>query len=77
MVFKGEESDGRMLQMIIHPVFRFNDPWFRQKITDDYVKERSEYRRTGKNTNQRTWEEYVMWKMKNGGWEDDKASVEV
>uniref|UniRef100_A0A915PPL0 Uncharacterized protein n=1 Tax=Setaria digitata TaxID=48799 RepID=A0A915PPL0_9BILA len=49
---------------------KFSDPWFRQKITDDYIKERSEYRRTGKNEMQRKWEEYCEYKKKQGDWAD-------
>lgn len=50
--------------------FRFNDPWFRQKITDEYIKERSEYRRTGKNAMERKWEEYCKYKKERGDWTD-------
>ncbi|VDK82538.1 unnamed protein product [Litomosoides sigmodontis] len=49
---------------------RFNDPWFRQKITDEYIKERSEYRRTGKNAVERKWEEYCKYKKERGDWTD-------
>uniref|UniRef100_A0A0R3RRI0 COX assembly mitochondrial protein n=1 Tax=Elaeophora elaphi TaxID=1147741 RepID=A0A0R3RRI0_9BILA len=47
---------------------RFNDPWFRQKITDEYIKERAEYRRTGKNVMERKWEDYCEYKKKRGDW---------
>ncbi|MCP9257396.1 Ribosomal protein L24e [Dirofilaria immitis] len=49
---------------------RFNDPWFRQKITDEYIKERSEYRRTGRNVMERKWEDYCEYKKKQGDWAD-------
>ncbi|VDN05085.1 unnamed protein product [Thelazia callipaeda] len=46
----------------------FNDPWFRQQITDEYVKERAEYRRTGKNEKERQWERYCEYKRRRGDW---------
>ncbi|KAL3990192.1 Cytochrome c oxidase biogenesis protein Cmc1 like family protein [Acanthocheilonema viteae] len=49
---------------------KFNDPWFRQQITDEYIKERSEYRRTGKNVMERKWEDYCEYKKKKGDWID-------
>ncbi|VDP17588.1 unnamed protein product [Onchocerca flexuosa] len=49
---------------------KFNDPWFRQKITDEYIKERAEYRRTGKNEMERKWEDYCEYKKKRGDWAD-------
>ncbi|VDM07718.1 unnamed protein product [Wuchereria bancrofti] len=48
----------------------FNDPWFRQKITDEYIKERAEFRRTGKNVMERRWEDYCEYKKKRGDWVD-------
>lgn len=51
---------------------RFNDPWFRQKITDEYIKERAEYRRTGKNIMERKWEEYCEYKRERGDWTDNE-----
>ncbi|CAG9531496.1 unnamed protein product [Cercopithifilaria johnstoni] len=49
---------------------KFNDPWFRQKITDEYIKERAEYRRTGKNVMEKKWEEYCRYKKERGDWTD-------
>uniref|UniRef100_A0A8R1XVS0 RRM domain-containing protein n=1 Tax=Onchocerca volvulus TaxID=6282 RepID=A0A8R1XVS0_ONCVO len=53
---------------------KFNDPWFRQKITDEYIKERAEYRRTGKNEMERKWEDYCEYKKKRGDWADLEMS---
>ncbi|CAI5445913.1 unnamed protein product [Caenorhabditis angaria] len=44
---------------------RFHDPEFRAKITDDYIRERSEARRTGMTSQQRKLEEYREWKSQN------------
>ncbi|KAM3728787.1 COX assembly mitochondrial protein [Dirofilaria immitis] len=56
---------------------RFNDPWFRQKITDEYIKERSEYRRTGRNVMERKWEDYCEYKKKRGDWADFDKKTEL
>ncbi|VDN26922.1 unnamed protein product [Gongylonema pulchrum] len=57
-----------MESLILVPLFRFNDPWFRQKITDEYVKERAEFRRTGRTAVERKWDEYCDYKRKKGDW---------
>lgn len=44
-------------------IFRFRDPKFHQEVTEEYLKERSEYRRTGKSVNERNWEAYREWKQ--------------
>ncbi|KAI1730602.1 COX assembly mitochondrial protein like protein [Ditylenchus destructor] len=40
----------------------FQDPEFRQKVTDEYLKDRSEYRRTGLSAKQREMERFREWK---------------
>lgn len=42
--------------------FRFDDPEFRQKITDEYLHDRSEARRTGLAPKERVLAEYRKWK---------------
>uniref|UniRef100_A0A1I8ATE5 COX assembly mitochondrial protein n=1 Tax=Steinernema glaseri TaxID=37863 RepID=A0A1I8ATE5_9BILA len=44
---------------------RFHDIAFRQKMTDDYLAERSEARRTGMTTRERRLEEFRQWKAQN------------
>ncbi|CAD6187868.1 unnamed protein product [Caenorhabditis auriculariae] len=44
---------------------KFHDPEFRSRMTDEYLAERSEARRTGMTSQQRKLEEYREWKRKN------------
>ncbi|KAK6746306.1 hypothetical protein RB195_012426 [Necator americanus] len=44
---------------------KFNDTEFREKITEEYLQERSEARRTGLSTRQRKIEEYRQWKKEH------------
>ncbi|KAI6244133.1 COX assembly mitochondrial protein [Aphelenchoides fujianensis] len=41
---------------------KFEDPSFRQRITDEYLDERSSVRRTGMSAKQRSLREYREWK---------------
>ncbi|KAK0402951.1 hypothetical protein QR680_016631 [Steinernema hermaphroditum] len=44
---------------------RFHDIGFRQRMTDEYLAERSEARRTGMTTKERRLEEFRQWKAQN------------
>ncbi|CAB3402470.1 unnamed protein product [Caenorhabditis bovis] len=44
---------------------KFHDPEFRAKITDEYLNERSEARRTGMTPQQRKLEEFRQWKKEH------------
>uniref|UniRef100_A0A914D526 COX assembly mitochondrial protein n=1 Tax=Acrobeloides nanus TaxID=290746 RepID=A0A914D526_9BILA len=41
---------------------KFMDPKVRQEVTEDYLRQRSEYRQTGKTPNERNFEAYMKWK---------------
>ncbi|CAJ0575246.1 unnamed protein product, partial [Mesorhabditis spiculigera] len=44
---------------------RFHDPDFRAKVTEDYLAERSHYRRTGMTEKEQKLQEYRNWKAQN------------
>ncbi|VDK45544.1 unnamed protein product [Anisakis simplex] len=44
---------------------RFQDPVFRERMTEEYLNERSEARRTGKTAKERKLDEYREWKRRN------------
>ncbi|CAJ0946254.1 unnamed protein product, partial [Mesorhabditis belari] len=46
---------------------KFQDPAYRAQVTNDYLSERSEVRRTGMTEKQRKLEEYRAWKRKQDG----------
>ncbi|PIO60576.1 hypothetical protein TELCIR_17926 [Teladorsagia circumcincta] len=44
---------------------KFNDTDFRERMTEEYLQERSEARRTGKTTRERKLEQYREWKKEH------------
>ncbi|KHN82771.1 COX assembly mitochondrial -like protein [Toxocara canis] len=44
---------------------KFRDPDFRERITEEYLNERREARRTGKTAKERKLEEFREWKRRN------------
>ncbi|GMR32043.1 hypothetical protein PMAYCL1PPCAC_02238, partial [Pristionchus mayeri] len=46
---------------------KFHDTEYRERMTEEYLRERSEARRTGMTIKQRKLEEYRQWKAKNEG----------
>ncbi|KAF8383194.1 hypothetical protein PRIPAC_72336 [Pristionchus pacificus] len=48
---------------------KFHDIEFRERMTEEYLQERSDARRSGKTIKQRKLEEYRQWKEKNEGGE--------
>lgn len=56
-------SDSRIFSYILFIFsFRFHDPAFREKITENYLNERAAARRTGMNYKERQLEDYRKWK---------------
>lgn len=49
----------------LYSLLRFNDTNFRQKITDEYLEERSNARRTGKTAKERELDKFRQWKKES------------